>query len=240
MSTGCTPNWSDWLNTTWGWPDDNIPALGYGANNVVVGANPAYTLQDFLAIYPKFGGQPLIQSATVTQGNPQITVASTSGMAAGNPVAGAGIPDGALILTVDSGTQFTMNTPANAGGTVPVTVWNAPPIPFVVISLYIALASASLVQARWLEQWPLAMALYVAHFLTLYARSDGNPNSTIGQIAAQGLSLGIQTAKSVGDVSVSYQPVTGLEDWGMWTLTIYGTQLAQLAKIIGSGPMLLY
>ncbi len=64
--------------------------------------------------------------------------------------------------------------------------------------------------------------------------------STVGQIAAQGLSLGIQTAKSVGDVSVSYQPVTGLEEWGMWTLTLYGTQLAQLAKIIGSGGMLLY
>lgn len=241
MSTGCTPNWSEWLNTTWGWPDDNAVPIGQGASNVVVGSNPPYTLQDFFAIYPKFGGRPLIQAgAVLTQGNPQITVTSTASMAPGNPVAGTGIPDGALIVSVDDATHFTMTVAPTADGTVAVTVWNAPPIPFMVISLYIALATASLVQARWIEQWPLAMALYVAHFLTLYARSDGNPLSTVGQIAAQGLSLGIQTAKSVGDVSVSYQPVTGLEEWGMWTLTLYGTQLAQLAKIIGSGGMLLY
>ena len=114
-----------------------------------------------------------------------------------------------------------------------------PPVPNVVLQAYITLASASLVQARWLEQWPIAMALFVAHFATLYAKSDGNPLSTVGQIAAQGISTGIQVGKSVGDVSVNYQPVTGLEDWGSWNLTSYGQQLATMAKIVGAGPMLL-
>lgn len=238
-----TPAWGAWLASQWGpsyeGPDSSW--LGASASNVVGGQNPPYTLQDFFAQYPKFGGPPITPAPTTTtvQGSPTLTVTSSTGMAAGNPIAGAGIPDGALIQSVTDGTHIVLsaNATASASG-VTLTVWNALPIPFLVISLYIAAASACLVQARWIELWPLAMALYVAHFLTLYARSDGNPNSTIGQIAAQGLSLGVQTSKAAGDVSVSYQPVTGLEDWGAWALTLYGEQLAQFAKAIGSGGAL--
>lgn len=237
----CTPNWSEWLNTVWGFPDDAIFPFGVGASNVVVGTNPPYTLQDFFQMYPKFGGTPLSSVGAITvSGSPTVTVSASSAMKVGNPVAGTGIPDGALIQAIPDGTHITLNMNATASGTIALTVWNAPAIPFVIIAAYIFLASASLVQARWQEMWQVAMGLYVAHFLTLYARADGNPSSTIGQIAAQGLSLGIQTAKSVGDVSVAYQPVTGLEDWGAWTTTIYGEQLAQFAKAVGSGPMLVY
>jgi uncharacterized membrane protein (DUF2068 family) len=74
----------------------------------------------------------------------------------------------------------------------------------------------------------------------LYARSDGNPSSTIGNIAAQAITTGIQVAKSVGDVNVSYQPIQGIEEWGAWNLTVYGQQLATMAKVIGAGSMLLW
>lgn len=60
------------------------------------------------------------------------------------------------------------------------------------------------------------------------------------QIAAQGLAGGIQTSKSVGDVSVSYQPLESLADWGAWNLTKYGQQLATMAAVIGSGPMVIW
>lgn len=237
-----TPNWNAWLAHAWGGGVDecDIP-FASGASNVVVGTNPAFTIQDFLALYPKFGGTPTVLSgSTTTQGDPSVVVTSSVGLAVGNPVAGPGIADGAKITAIPDGTHVTLSAAPTSSGSIALTVWNALVVPLAVITAYLLLASAALVQARWLEMWPVAMGLYVAHFLTLYARSDGNPNSTIGQIAAQGLSLGIQTAKSVGDVSVSYQPITGLEDWGAWNLTIYGEQLAQFAKMVGSGPMLLW
>jgi hypothetical protein len=59
-------------------------------------------------------------------------------------------------------------------------------------------------------------------------------------IAAQGLAGGIQTSKSVGDVSVGYQALASLENWGAWNLTRYGQQLATAAKVIGSGPMVIW
>ena len=64
--------------------------------------------------------------------------------------------------------------------------------------------------------------------------------STGAAIAAQGLAGGIQTSKSVGDVSVSYQVLESLAAWGQWNLTKYGQQLATMAKVVGSGPMVIW
>ena len=63
---------------------------------------------------------------------------------------------------------------------------------------------------------------------------------TPASIAAQGLAGGIQTSKSVGDVSVSYQVLESLKDWGAWNLTKFGQLLATMAKVIGSGPMVIW
>jgi hypothetical protein len=59
-------------------------------------------------------------------------------------------------------------------------------------------------------------------------------------IAAQGLAGGIQTSKSVGDVSVGYQVLESLKDFGQWNLTSYGQQLATAAKVIGPGSMIIW
>ena len=63
---------------------------------------------------------------------------------------------------------------------------------------------------------------------------------TPGAVAAAGLAGGIQTSKSVGDVSVSYQVLTSLENWGAWNLTKFGQLLATMARVIGSGPALFW
>jgi hypothetical protein len=63
---------------------------------------------------------------------------------------------------------------------------------------------------------------------------------TPSAIAAAGLAGGIQTSKSVGDVSVSYQVLTSLENWGAWNLTRFGQLLATMARVIGSGPALIW
>jgi hypothetical protein len=114
-------------------------------------------------------------------------------------------------------------------------------VPDAVLSMYITLASACLSQARWCEQWQFGMALFVAHYCTLYLQSEGQPGSTAGQVAASGLAKGIAVSQSVGDVSVSYEPVTsGFESWGAWQSTTYGTQLITIAKIVGWGIMVIY
>jgi hypothetical protein len=113
-------------------------------------------------------------------------------------------------------------------------------VPDGVLTAYIAFANACLVQARYQDAWAIVMGLFVAHFLTLYLQSDGNPASTAMQAAQQGLAKAIQIAKSVGDVSVSYQAVEGLDGWASWTLTSYGQQFASIAKVIGSGSMYIW
>ena len=87
----------------------------------------------------------------------------------------------------------------------------------------------------------MAMALFVAHFATLYCQSAGGNDSTAQQIASQGKATGIMVSKSVGDVSASYQAIADdLAGWAAWKLTIYGQQLATMAKMYGMGGMWIY
>ena len=246
-----TPDWNGWLAGVWsgGSSDEGLDwpaAVITAAANIVVGSNPPYTIQDFFAMYPKFAGPVLVSgtsapTGTLTQGSESITaVNNTAGMAMGQPISGLGIPDNTFISGI-SGTTVTMTNAASASGTaVPIIVWNATAIPVAVLQVFINLASAHLVQARWQDTWLVGMGLFVAHFATLYAKSDGNPNSTTGQIASQGLADGVRITKSAGDVSVGYSPVRGIDDWGAWNLTSYGQQLATLGKIMGMGGMVVY
>lgn len=244
-----TPNWTQFLDDAF--TDGGFESTGLyaciieTASGVVTGTNPPYTIQDFLALYPKFGGPTVTPSpsGTATQGSPTITgVPSGSGaVATGNPITdSAGLfPDGTVVVSVGSGT-ITLSNNATGSGTTILTVWSAPLIPFVVLLAYISFASASLVQARWQEMWPVAMGLFIAHYATLWMRSDGTGASTAAQAAQQGLALGLQTSKSVGDVSVGYQFLTGLDSWGAFNLTLYGQQLITLAQNVGAGGMLIY
>ncbi len=241
-----TPSWDSWLYGQWapgiegsGWPFPSAMV----ASNVITGSNPPFTIQDYFAMYPKWAGPTLTPAPTYTsiENNNQITLnAADTALAVGQPVAGQNIPDGTFITAI-SGATITLSNPATgAGSALVLTVWNATLVPVVVILAYITLASASLVQARWQDSWIIAIGWFVSHFLTLYALADGNPTSTIGEIAAQGISTGIAVGKSAGDLSINYQAVQGIEDWGAWNLTIYGQMLATQARVIGTGPMLLW
>lgn len=110
-------------------------------------------------------------------------------------------------------------------------------VPDGVLTTYVTLASACLVQARYQDLWLVVMGLFIAHFCTLYLDTDACPTATAAQAAAQGAAKGIMTASSVGDVSFSYQPVEGLDGWAAWTLTKYGQQFVTWAKPMGSGSM---
>jgi hypothetical protein len=264
-----------------------------------------------------------LQSLTA---NGQFLVPGVDYFIAGTVVAlAAPLASGSLFatwLTSPSGFAITLNNAAlKSTSNGALRVYEQPPIPLSIVLTYLRLAFASLVFERWQEQWTVAMGWFIAHYLTLWAKSDAlevftlatathgetpqgavpgtlftlsttppggalqsltangmfltpgvdydlsgavitmtvpfqsgslfatwptatealtSANPTSAQIAAQGLAGGIQTSKSVGDVSVGYQALASLENWGQWQLTTYGQQLATMAAVIGSGPMVIY
>ena len=227
------------------------------ASNLVFGANPPYQISDFLGVYPKFGTQPQgITSLTTANGgtgylvNDIITVVqpdATGGTLTVGSVDGNGAVLTFSIATQGSGYSVAVNL-ATMGGTGSGLIVNVTAItpanlqvPQLVLQMYINLASASLRFNRWLDYWPMGMSLFVAHFCTLYLRSEGNVGTTAGAIAVSGLEKGVTVSKAAGDVSMTSKPMLDdLESFGSWTLTAYGSQLATLSREIGFGPCLVW
>ena len=224
--------WGSGYESVGPWP------LGSG---IVLGSNPPYGIADFLAMYPKFGGPILNLIGTLTSGSPVVTVPSVAVLALGQLVTGVGVASGSVIIGVDSVAKtITLSLNVSATGPSTLSVYTAPFAPIQVFNVYIALASASVMQERWCEAWQLGMALFIAHFLTLWMKSEGGTYVNAGQAAAAGLAQGIMVSKSAGPVSVGYQTIQGLESWAAWNLTTYGQSFATLAKCVGMGPILVY
>lgn len=213
------------------------------ASGSVWGSNPPYTLSDFLAVYPKFfGPATAAPGGTITTGTASLAfTALAAGAAAGQLITGPGLPGGTTISSI-SGSTLTLSNQATATETSQAySIYTAPVVPLVVLQLYINLALASIMQARWQGTWLLGMALFIAHYTTLYMQSESaTPNTTAAQVAASGLQKGIAISKAVGDVSAGYQPLQGLEDWGSFQLTTYGVQLATIAQAIAAGPIYIW
>ena len=116
-------------------------------------------------------------------------------------------------------------------------------VPAAFLGMYIGLANASLSYKRYFDAWEMVMGLFIAHFCTLYLQTAVEPDSTAAEILAAGELRGLQTSKSVGGVSYSYDygtALAGLDEWGGWTTTAYGLQLATLAKLYGKGGMVVW
>lgn len=112
---------------------------------------------------------------------------------------------------------------------------NITTIPEEIYALYMEMANASLSQGRWKSKWKYAMALYIAHFLTLWQRTQVSEDASAAQVVAGAQNLLVASSKSVDGVSVSYDVSSiqgSLPGWGMWTTTTFGTQLAQLANFL--------
>lgn len=250
-----TPDYTQYIDEAFGWPDESGDFGGYGdwigftaGLNLVIGGNPPYSAVDFLAWFPNFGGVPTLLNATTDGTTANLTgLANITGLAVGQLVTGPGIAKPSSIASIPTGqsTPFHLTLNANttaAGSAQQMTFYTAPIVPLAIINMFISLASNSIFQGRWGELWPYAMALYVAHYCTLWGQAQAAGNgSTLSQLVSAGLAIGIKTAKAVQDVSVSYQILTGgLEDWGTYQLTIFGQQLATFGQTIGSGSMLVW
>lgn len=108
----------------------------------------------------------------------------------------------------------------------------------IIMQMYLDLANNCLQESRWRSYWKIAMGWFIAHFLMLYLQSVVSADSPAAQVIAAGQARGLQTSKSVGDVSVSYDFSTAMADldgWAAWKMSIYGQQLATAAKLVGKG-----
>jgi hypothetical protein len=207
------------------------------ASGLPQGGNPPYYVNNLLALYPKFFGDPTLVTG-ISDGTTGIitSVNSTAAALPGQLVTASTILPSSVILSVGTNSVTLSSIPTQAGE-ISMQVYEVPPISLAVIQLYLNLAYASLMQSRWREQWPLAMALYIAHYLTLWEQTEGNPQTTPNQIVANSLQAGITVSQSADGVSQGLQALTKLENWGTWTLTQYGVTLATMARLVGSGPI---
>jgi len=109
-----------------------------------------------------------------------------------------------------------------------------------ILNMFIGMANACLIYNRWQSKWQYGMALYTAHFYTLYLETLSGLNQTLGQVVAAGSAQFPKASKSVGDVSVSYDVTSVTSDlngWAAWKSTTFGVQLATLARLLGKGGM---
>ena len=113
-------------------------------------------------------------------------------------------------------------------------------IPSVVIDMSLERANAAIQESRWHSNWKIGVMLYTAHMVTMWAKSAANADDPRSTIAHKGDATGAMTSKSVGGVSVSYGSTSGdgdLAGFGNLRDTIFGQQLATMAKLVGHGMM---
>jgi len=176
LGLGNVPNFDAWLQTAWGMGSEfGIIGLiaGPGMIGLSFGQNPPYYLDDFLSNCPQFFGPPTaFAGATLVTGQTTIALPSTTGLATGQFVQVPGMPQNTLVTAVTP-TQITVsNVAVSDQSNVNLTAYLTPPVSITIIQLYLNLAYASLVQCRWVEQWTVAMGLFISHYLILYMQSS--------------------------------------------------------------------
>lgn len=104
------------------------------------------------------------------------------------------------------------------------------------VAFHLRVAGLRLSPDRWDELLEDGIGLFVAHHLTLEAKTNQAKDGTGGMDAAAG-TLASQT-KTVGPVSRSRSYTNAAiadPDAGHWNLTSYGLQFRDLAKLVGMG-----
>lgn len=113
-----------------------------------------------------------------------------------------------------------------------------------IVDMFVPMANAAVNQGKWNSAWSYGMALFIAHFATLYLQTLGDSSSPdANAVIANAQARGLQTSESVGEVSVSQDFSTianDLKGWAAWNLTSYGQQFATFAKMTGKGGMYVY
>lgn len=215
-----------------------------------------FTLSDLVATFPQFAASDIktvavngggsgysaddvlaVVQGSATGGTAQVLTVSETG-----EVTSVALRNGGSGYSEFNGLPTTVTPSGGSGCTLNITV-SALNINPELLQLFIDMANSSLAQTRWKSKWKYAMCLYVAHFLTLWLRTQNGINATAAQVISTAQSAFNVSSKGVGDVSVSYDTssISGsLPGWGMWATTTYGMQLAQLATFLPSAKAGIY
>jgi hypothetical protein len=113
-------------------------------------------------------------------------------------------------------------------------------VPEEIILMNIAVADSMAREKKWGAMWQMAMGLAVAHFTALWLQGSAPAGSPAEEAAAAAMTAGLESSKSVGPVSVSYDYSLISEQmkaWGTWNLTAYGAQYVTYARLAGKTGM---
>ena len=108
--------------------------------------------------------------------------------------------------------------------------------PYARVAFHLRVAGLRLSPERWGDFLEDGIGLFVAHHLTLEAKTNQATDGTGGMDAAAGTLA--SESKTVGPVSKSRSytnAATADPNAGHWNLTSYGLQFRDLAKLVGMG-----
>ena len=218
------------------------------ASNVPGINTSTFTVSDLISVFPQFVASDIkvvtINSAgtgyhvddvlTVVQTGASGGTAQVLSVSVTGSVTSVALRDGGSGYHTFNNLPTTVVPSGGTGCTLNITS-SALDISVELMQMFIDMANSSISESRWKSKWKYAMCLYVAHFLTLWLRTQNGPNANAAQVISTAQSLFNTSSKGVGDVSVSYDTssISGsLPGWGMWSTTTYGTQLAQFATFL--------
>ena len=113
-------------------------------------------------------------------------------------------------------------------------------VPEEIIQMWVDIARSSVYESRFHTMWKPAIGFFIAHWLTLYLETMSDPDSSLSNIINSGMAQGIQSSKSAGSLSVSYDFASFTDDfqgWGSYKQTAFGQQFITLAKMHTLGGM---
>lgn len=232
--------------------DAMAEAIITSASNLPNGNTSVFSIEDFLLFFPQFKATHII-SVSVNSGGSGYSIDDVltivqSGATGGTAQVLDVEDDGATLGIITSvalrtsgedyssfnGLATTVSPAGGTGCTLNIST-SAVSIPSDLLDMFMAMAYSSVLESRWKTKWKYAMSLYMAHFITLWLKTQNGANSTIAQMLSNAQTMFSTASKGVGDVSVSYDTssISGsLPGWGMWTTTTYGAQLAQFAAFL--------
>lgn len=113
-------------------------------------------------------------------------------------------------------------------------------IPAGMLEQFVTLANKSVLPSAWGDWWRYAAGLFTAHWAALYLKTYNDGTQPGASVAAASGQTGLVASATLGDTSISYDNTAinaGTVKWGTWNATIYGSQLATLARSVGIGGM---
>jgi hypothetical protein len=114
-------------------------------------------------------------------------------------------------------------------------------VPDFLMTQFLAMANATVLESRWHENWIFGTSLFIAHWCVTYMESTAGCNPTASSIIAAAKTKGLQTSKAAGDISVSYDfSKTNFEGWPQYQTTTFGTQFASMARLLGMAGMFIW